>query len=383
MPKKHASNGRSAVSVPVPVDQLHFDTHNTRIKDALLQYRGSPTEDEILQVLWREFAVDEIALSIAANGYFPQEPLFAAREGGKLVVVEGNRRLAAVQLLLDGSLREKVGATDLPKIDNRRRRELSELPVVECERAAIWQYVGFKHVNGPQSWQSLAKAEYIAWVHTTLDVDLDEIANRIGDQHATVRRLHRSLMALEQAEGAGVFDRSDRWKKHFSFSHLYTGLDYTNIQKFSGITGNGSFKKRPIPKSKVQQFGELCLWLYGSRSRDKPPVVQTQNPDLRNLDEVLGTQNGIAALRRNLPLQISMDISKGDERLFREALVGAKQSLQEARGRVLTGYEGDLDLLETADDIRTLAGKMYEDMREIQAAKRKPRRGQRTAASRG
>ena len=382
MPKKPALEGRSIVAAPVRVDELYFDARNARLIDALRESGGSPTQDEILTVLWREFAVDEIALSIAANGYFPQEPLFAAREGGQLVVVEGNRRLAAVRLLLDAGLRRKVGATDLPEIDKRRRAELSELPVVECKREAVWQYIGFKHVNGPQSWQSLAKAEYIAWVHNTLGVALDEIANRIGDQHATVRRLYRSLMALEQAEVAGVFDRRDRSKRHFSFSHLYTGLDYTNIQKFTGVAGDGSFKKRPVPKSKVRQFGELCLWLYGSKSRGRPPVVQTQNPDLRYLDEVLGTENGTAALRRNLPLQVSLDISKGDEGLFREAIVAAKQSLQEARGRMLTGYEGDPGLLESADDIRTLAIRIHEEMQDIHASKKTARRGQRTSAGR-
>jgi hypothetical protein len=378
------ANGRAPepVAVGVPVGDLFFDKRNPRLVDALQEAGKSPSQDAILEVLWREFAVDEIALSVAANGYFPQEPLFAEQQDdGKLVVVEGNRRLAAVKLLLDAGLRRKVKATDLPKIGKRRHVEISTLPVVKCDRASVWQYIGFKHVNGPQSWQSLAKAEYIAWVHNTLGVDLDEVANRIGDQHATVRRLYRSLMALEQVEAGGAFDRRDRWKKHFSFSHLYTGLDYRNIQRFAGISGDGAFKRRPVHRSKVKQFGELCVWLYGSKSKERPPVVQSQNPDLRNLDEVLSTQNGLAALRRNLPLQVSLDISKGDDRMFREFMVVAKQALQEALGRVLTGYEGDLDLLESAADVRALAGKIHEEMREVYEAKRSRRR-QKTATGR-
>jgi ParB-like chromosome segregation protein Spo0J len=50
-------------------------------------------------------AVDEVALSIAENGFYRHEPLYAARESGKLNVVEGNRRLAAVKLLRDEKLR--------------------------------------------------------------------------------------------------------------------------------------------------------------------------------------------------------------------------------------------------------------------------------------
>jgi hypothetical protein len=143
-------------------------------------------------------------------------------------------------------------------------------------------------------------------VHNSLGVELSEIARRIGDQHATVRRLYRALMALEQAEKAKVFQRQDRWRKHFSFSHLYTGLDYANIQRFTGIGVDGAYKKNPIPRSKIREFGEFCVWLYGSRTRNKEPVIQSQNPDLRILDEVLATRDGVAALRRNLPLQVSL-----------------------------------------------------------------------------
>ena len=363
-------------------EDLRFDSRNARIRESLREHGGSLSQDDILQVLWREFAVDEIALSIAANGYFRHEPLFATRENRQLIVVEGNRRLAAVKLLLNADLRRQVGATDLPKISSIRRKGLLKLPVIKCDRESIWEYVGFKHVNGPQSWHSFAKAEYIAWVHDTLGVPLEDIARRIGDQHATVRRLYRALRALVQAESAGVFDRKDRWKQHFSFSHLYTGLDYLNIQKFTGVGGDVGYKMRPVPKSKVQQFGELCVWLYGAKSKNRQPVVQSQNPDLRILDEVLGSKDGIAALQRNLSLRISLDVSKGDERLFREAMVAAKQSLQEARGRLLSGYEGEIDLLDTASDIRDLAMRIYEEMAEGRKSKRKTSRARKAVAAR-
>jgi hypothetical protein len=351
----------------VPISDLLFDSTNPRLAE-----RGPETpQEEILEILWRDFAVDEIAFSIAANGYFEYEPLFAAKEGGAWVVVEGNRRLAAVKLLTDSRLRRKVDATDLPQLNATSRRKLETLPVVRADRADIWQYVGFKHVNGPQAWQSYSKAEYIAWVHNDLGVSLDEIARRIGDRHATVRRLYRAWMALAQAESAGVFSLEDRWKRHFSFSHLYTGFDYSGIQEFIGISPNRGFTEKPIPRSRLEQFAELCVWLYGSRSRDQQPLVQSQNPDLRNLDQVLQSRDGIAALRRGMPLGVALDISKGDERLFRESLITAKNELQAARGKLLTGYRGEADLRDVAEDILELAEAILEEMRERMQSPRK------------
>ena len=355
----------------VPLRELFFDSKNARLVEA-----GAPeSQKEILRVLWREFAVDEIALSIAANGYFPYEPLFAAKEDGRLVVVEGNRRLAAVRLLVDADLRKDVGATDLPSISAAAKKALATLPVVTCRRSEIWQYVGFKHVNGPQQWQSYSKARYIAWVHNDLRVSLDEIAQQIGDQHSTVNRLYRAWMVLEQAEKAGVFSREDRSKRHFSFSHLYTGLDYPGVQKFLGLSKEKSFDTRsPVSGSKLQNLGEFCEWLYGSKNKQKKPVVESQNPDLRILHEVLLSKDGTAALRKGLPLSVARDIGKGDEQLFREALIAAKQSLQEARGKLLTGYEGEVDLLRTAQEIVNLADSIHGEMTKVRSKRPKRQR---------
>ncbi len=351
----------SAVAEPmlVPVGKLLLDQLNPRLS----QGHPSETQEEIIRTLWREMAVDEIAWSIAKNGYFQHEPLIAEKKhDGNFLVMEGNRRLAAVKLLLDKKLQSRIEAKDLPEIDAQRRKDISELPVIEAKRSEIWPYVGFKHVNGPQPWESYSKAHYIAQVHMDFDIPLDKIAEQIGDQHSTVRRLYRGLMVLQQAEKIGVFERGDRTKKRFAFSHLYTGLDYPGFQKFLGLSADSGFKPDPIPKSKIANLGDLCVWLYGSKSRNKQPVIQTQNPDLRNLDEVLQNKDGIAALQAGMTLKTSLDISRGDERLFREALIAAKQSLQEARGKLLTGFRGESDVLEIARDIQLLADNMLDEM---------------------
>src|SRR5215467_13626884 len=183
----------------VPEDELLFDARNPRLADD-----EETTQEELLETLWRDFAVDEVALSIAANGYFQHEPIFATKEDGALVVIEGNRRLAAVRLLRHPELRRQVSATDLPKVSKKRVAELGELPVVIGPRESVWQYVGFKHVNGPQAWRSHSKAQYIAWVHNEVGVSLEDIARQIGDKHRTVRRLYRALMVLDQADAADV-----------------------------------------------------------------------------------------------------------------------------------------------------------------------------------
>lgn len=346
----------------ISVDDLLLDPANPRLSDAGLG--KNPSQEEIIKALWSTMAVDEVALSIAENGFYQHEPLYAEKHGAKYHVVEGNRRLAAVKLLRNPDLRTIVKAASLPKLADSARRNLDKLPIVVCRREQIWTYLGFKHINGPQAWESYPKASYVAWVHNSLNVPLDEIARRIGDKHSTVLRLYDALMVLEQAKSARVFDPEDRYKEHFSFSHLTTGLGYAGIQTFLGLPkGQDTIgKRRPVPPSRVQQLGELMVWLYGSKSQNSPAVVQSQNPDLRRLDEVLRSKEATIALRKGLPLAVSLEISKGDERVFREALIEAKQNLQKARGTVLTGYTSNADLLVTAEEIAELARTLVSDM---------------------
>ena len=272
----------------VSPSELYFDPQNPRLVEYIGD--GEPSQKELLAVLWRQMAVDELAMSIASSGYFDYEPLFVTEEKGKLIVIEGNRRLAAVKLLIDPALREELRATDLPKLTPTVAASLKELPVIRTTRKEAWQYLGFKHVNGPAKWDSYAKAQYIATVRDTFKVSLEDIARQIGDKHKTVQRLYRALGVIAQAEREGVFDRENRYKSHFSFSHLYTGLDYEGISEFISLKDDAEESQTPVPKSHRKELGELCTWLFGDKSLEIPPKIESQNPHLRQLDEVLKSE---------------------------------------------------------------------------------------------
>jgi ParB/Sulfiredoxin domain len=369
MAKKLLSTGPSiSKATPIEVDELYLDPRNPRLAGKELSIDD---QEAILGLLWQERAVNELVDSIASSGYWQHEVLFATREDGKLVVIEGNRRLAAVKLLLSDRLRGKVKAIGIPSISPEAKKRLVYLPVIECSREELWEYIGFKHVNGPQDWDSIAKAEYIARVHNEYGVALEKIARTIGDKHQTVKRLYHGLMVLEQAEHQRVFDREDRWGTRFAYSHLWTGLGYSGIQAFLGLTDQRKLKPDPVPARRLGELGEFCRWLYGSKNENRRPIIRSQNPDLRYLDEVLRSKTGIAALRAGLPLETSRKASQGDERLLREALVMAEQRLREAVGLVVTGYYGEADLLKSAEDIVLLAQSIQDEMEKTSNSRRR------------
>jgi hypothetical protein len=358
----------------MPVERLLLDEENPRLASGT----GGDTQEDLLRVLWTEMAVDELALSIAANGFFKEEPLFVVPENShapedkrKYVVIEGNRRLAAVILLRDKSLREKLGATELPGLSAEERAKLDRLPVsIYQNRKQLWEYYGFRHINGPKPWDAYSKAKYVADVHENYNISLKEIANRIGDRHATVARLYRGYKLLEQAEKQTSFAKEDRVRNRFYFSHLYTAADQQEFQRFLGITADDSLKRNPVAKAKLSKLEELMVWLYGSKTKNREPLVHTQNPDLNILREVISKPNGLSALRAGYSLARAYEIGFGDKRRFREALTRAKEELQQAKATVTPGFTGEPDLYETMGDIIQVAETIRTEMDAILGKKK-------------
>ena len=87
-----------------PLD-LHLDRKNPRIPDTEFE-----DEDSAIQYLARYGALDELISSIASSGWLDFEPLIVLKRdesGLENVVIEGNRRLAALKLLADPDLAKR------------------------------------------------------------------------------------------------------------------------------------------------------------------------------------------------------------------------------------------------------------------------------------
>lgn len=366
--KSNSTENNHQRIVRIDVDKLLLDMENPRLASG----HGGDTQEDILRVLWTEMSVDEVALSISANGFFPEENLFVIPENPKekdekqkkYIVVEGNRRLAAVRLLRDEQLRKRLKATDLPRITPKARTALDKLPVSIYEnREQLWEYFGFRHINGPKPWDSFSKAKYIVFVKDNFGVSLDEIARKIGDQNLTVQKLYRGYVILLQAESQAGFDREDRIRNKFYFSHLYTATDQLGYQEFLGITAKNSLKPNPVPKPKLGELHELMIWIYGSRAEKKQPIVKTQHPDLTTLRQVISDKRALSALRAGYSLERSYDVARGDKLRFQEALTKAKEDLMEANGFVTLGYTGEEDQIKVVDEILILATDLHATMR--------------------
>lgn len=345
-------------------EQLHFDYKNPRLVE--FQITAKTKEKDIINILWDEMAVNEIVMSILAHGFFENEAMYAVVEQNVLVVVEGNRRLAAVKAILQPDLINNSGMNKFKnKITDQLREQLeTNLPVIVLKnREEAWRYIGFKHVNGAAKWGSYAKAQYIASVHEEFGISLENIAEQIGDTNKTVLKLFQGLMILRQADRETDFKIDDVYRKRLFFSHIYTALGYEGYQDFLGIKeqDNLSFS---VPTQKLKELEEVMFWLYGSQSKDIKPVIESQNPDLKRLNNVLQKRESLEALRAKSDLNVAFDLSLEGADVLYSSLVEAKVSLQKAMSKV-SHYQGDLETLKIAGTVANTADRLYSSMEDI------------------
>ena len=361
----------------IDISKLHLDHRNPRLSE--FGITASTKEEAALTILWDEMAVNELMYSIVSNKYWHYEPVIAIEENGKYLVIEGNRRLAAVKLIQNNKLIDRKIPTHIQqKINQDLLDNIASIPVIVVdERKDAWKYIGFKHVNGPAKWGSYAKAKYIAEIHNDYNVPIGDIAYQIGDTNNTAQKLYQGLMVLEQAEQEKLFDFNDIQANRLYFSHLYTGLQREGIRTFLNIADASEESKSPIPSDNFKNLGELLEWLYGSKKNETQPVIKSQNPDLKYLDEVLQSKEAVYALRDGETLYYCHELSRASDSLFEESLLAVKRNLQKARAHLTTGYKGDESLLKVAGSVANIADDLYREMETVHKAEQGKQRGTR------
>lgn len=363
-----------AKQTPVEVSRLSFDPHNPRFTPD--SKPGQNKEADVIEHMARTADLRELVDSISASGYVDIEPLIVIGDSEKLIVLEGNRRLAALRVIADEKL-AMYAKIVVPDMTDEHRQSIERVSVYRVDkREDARDLIGFKHINGPRPWDALAKARFAAsWLDAENTrrregaddaLTLADITQRMGDKHDTIFRIVTASYALDQAESRGIFQVSDRTSKSFSFSHLYTALTYSEIRDFVGMEAadrTSEPQHNPIPDSHLDRFEQLLHWLYGSASKGISPVIRTQAKDLGRLKKVIGHSKALPMLVASGNLEAAIqEATPGSVRLNENLLV-AKIHLEKAQS-VLQLYDGkDEDVVDTANEVSKSATFIHRNVR--------------------
>lgn len=192
----------------LPPSMLLLDPNNYRFQDlenyveaADERFAEESVQKKAYQRLREEEGVPELKNSIIRNTYVPVERIVVRPYGhgtDKYVVIEGNRRTAAVKWILEDY------ATGV-SITQATLDSISELPVVVVEengpdevfRASL---MGIRHVSGIKQWGGYQRAKLVAHMRDALGLGTAEVADRLGMGAPEVNRRYRAYKALRQMQ---------------------------------------------------------------------------------------------------------------------------------------------------------------------------------------
>ena len=348
----------TAQTTPVETAQLQFDPLNPRFSSD----KGLPYDNDaqIVTFLYESSDLGELLQSISTSGYLDIEPLIVMGRQDDLIVLEGNRRLAALRLLTDPALASSCGITP-PPVAPGKEVTFQTVSVYRVEhRNDARDFIGFKHINGAHRWDSIAKARYAAsWLNEERSkgkdgLTLREIARRMGDRHSTLQRMVSGFYVLQQAEDEGIFDIEDREAgKKFFFSHLYTALTRPGYRQYLGLQDefrSAEPKTNPIRTEHLPQLKQVLLWLFGSESDHILAVVRSQNPHVRQLGEVLEHPKARAIMVESGDLARAFEEVDSPQRQFERHLIETHGASEECLKKVSAYSAGDTTLLDIAKE---------------------------------
>ncbi|MGY6703122.1 hypothetical protein [Roseinatronobacter sp.] len=281
--------------------ELLLDTNNPRFG-----LSRAATQDEALEMLVRGARLKELWDSINSQGWVDFEPLVALSKkvDGKWVVIEGNRRVAALQTLLEPerlppSLAKRVPQISLlaqQSLKNQNGQKPLTLLLVDNRHDAD-AFIGFKHVNGPASWGSLAKAKFAQSMFQRLVDDgkdrpsaLLAVQEALGDTNSTsIVRMIMAFKVFEQAIANDFISAEQLEDGVMGFSHLYTMMPNPASRVFLGLgeqaISAASITDNPVPPDKLENLNYMIGWLFGNETAGK--VIKSQGTDRPKLQKVL------------------------------------------------------------------------------------------------
>lgn len=306
----------------LPIEQLLLDHKNPR-----LILPDNPSQEDLLRKLYEEEALDELAPSFADNGFFAEEPLVVvpSQDRSYWVVVEGNRRLATMKLLLSANLRRSVGVDDWPTIDDAQRDRLQQIPcVIYGEREDVFPYLGFRHITGAKKWDPYQRARFVAQLVESGST-LAEIEELVGDSAKAVKKLYQDYVVHRQVEEETDFPVSALTRR---FSLLEVVLNQGPIKQHLGVPRRLPTEQTDyiVPQDRLNELVEVLGWVFGTK--ELPPVISDSREISKKLSPVVASQEALQHLRKNGNLDEAYERTDGELTYFRRKVRSGSNALE-------------------------------------------------------
>ncbi|OEO31091.1 hypothetical protein VW23_017940 [Devosia insulae DS-56] len=342
-----------------PIADLDLDPKNPRLPNYV-----SRDQEAMLQFLANASSIEELMSAISENDFFQAEALIAVPEGGRLVVVEGNRRLTALKLL-SGANFEGMSSR-IHDFQQGAKHKPTEVPVAVYDtRDEVLNYLGNRHIAGVKPWGALAKARYIRQLFDATDRQASfqgrarTVAKVIGSRRDFISKAMRAYDMYSVAEEKDFFGIAGIDEKSVKFSLLSTAVDYEGVQAFvygAPDTDEGSIERAPDP----DRVKELFQWMFSQDKDGKTPLGESRN--IIKLSRIMMNEEALKSLRTGATVEQAYLLTTGVGEDFDALCIQVQRELREANSIV-----ADVENTETREE---LVSSIFRQARQLEAAMR-------------
>ena len=302
---------------PIEVGDLLLDPYNPRLPEEL---QGSDQE-VLFEHLYRHGALDELVESMLLNGFFHHEPLIVLPEGEgegaepeKHIVVEGNRRLAALMLIHGHDA--VAGAPTLAEITEVARAELARVTCyVVPDREAVRRFVGYRHIGGLKPWPAEAKARFIeAEVESAAAREVPrpfyQVGREVGSNAQGVRNQYLAikLLRLLQVERGEYVNHVLR-HRFGVWLRCMTSTDIRSFIRMGDVSGYGEVEEA-LGSVDTDRLAEVISDLSPGADGSRPVINDSR--EVTVYGQVLQEEQARETLRKTGDLDLARQVLRVD-----------------------------------------------------------------------
>lgn len=345
----------------INLENLKFDAMNPRLP---VRLQGITDESKVIDYMVKYGNIVELMLSIAETGYSDAEPLLVVADlDGKYMVVEGNRRLAALKLLCNPEL-TKVRIQSIKEVISNANYRPKEIPcILYSKREDVLDYLGYRHITGVKDWGALEKARYLDQLYrihiadTEPDKIYSKLAKMIGSRADYVSKLHTALKLYEKANDNAYYG-ADIKEEDISFSWLTTALGYSGIMNFIGLSSTPTADM--LEGLNEENYKKIFTWMFFPGK-----IVIKESRQISELAKITESVVALERLEKGSSIDEALLYTSAPSEAFIEMLKKAKQQLKQAKEAIEQLSEEPFEakgLLEDIDKLlRTISGALKEN----------------------
>jgi hypothetical protein len=290
--------------IEIKLENVLLDPNNPRFAelgdptDVIPEYRFAEAKiqkDAYDKMRSDKFEVSELRDTIKTIGFLPMDKVVVREWRGsldkankKFVVVEGNRRIAALKWLIDlhNSARETFSDEQISSFTDL---EVLLLDQDNAPSSALWILPGLRHVSGIKEWGPYQKARAVFILRET-GASPQEAAQSLGLSTRAANQLWRSYLALEQMKNDEEYGEYAEPKMYSFFEEIFKKPDVRSWLDWDD--NDRKFKNS-------NRLHEIFTWMVGEQD-DSGNLLDPKLPEaksIRDLGTIISDESALSVFR--------------------------------------------------------------------------------------